>query len=66
MWEGAYVDVDESQCLYDMPREILQAIPGRDPYGDGPHPEQFLLLRRRGRGHDRLRGLGHEKRRSAH
>lgn len=28
LWEGAYVDVDESECLYDMPREILQAIPG--------------------------------------
>jgi Fe-S oxidoreductase len=28
LWEGAFVDVDESQCLYDMPREILQAVPG--------------------------------------
>ncbi len=28
LWEGAFVDVDESECLYDMPREIIQAIPG--------------------------------------
>jgi Fe-S oxidoreductase len=28
LWEGAYVDVDESECLYDKPREILKAIPG--------------------------------------
>ena len=28
LWEGAFVDVDESGCLYDMPREIIQAIPG--------------------------------------
>jgi len=28
LWEGAYIDVDESECLYDRPREILQAIPG--------------------------------------
>ena len=28
LWEGAYVDVDESDCMYDMPREIIQAIPG--------------------------------------
>jgi Fe-S oxidoreductase len=28
LWEGAYVDVDESECLYDIPREILKAIPG--------------------------------------
>lgn len=28
LWEGAYVDMDESDCLYDEPREVLQAIPG--------------------------------------
>jgi Fe-S oxidoreductase len=28
LWEGAFVDVDESECLYDRPREILNAIPG--------------------------------------
>jgi Fe-S oxidoreductase len=28
LWEGAYIDVDESECLYDKPREILKAIPG--------------------------------------
>ncbi len=28
LWEGAYVEVDESDCLYDEPRELLQAIPG--------------------------------------
>lgn len=30
LWEGAFVDVDESDCLYDVPREILKAIPGLD------------------------------------
>ena len=28
LWEGAYVDVDESECLYDIPREIIKAVPG--------------------------------------
>jgi len=28
LWEGAYVDMDESDCLYDQPRELLRAIPG--------------------------------------
>ena len=28
LWEGAYIDVDESQCLYDIPREIIRSIPG--------------------------------------
>jgi heterodisulfide reductase subunit D len=28
LWEGAYVDVDDSECLYDIPRELIQAIPG--------------------------------------
>lgn len=28
LWEGAYVDVDESDCLYDIPRELIQAVPG--------------------------------------
>lgn len=28
LWEGAYVDVSEADCLYDQPREVLKAIPG--------------------------------------
>lgn len=28
LWEGAYLDVDEGECLYDQPRELLKAIPG--------------------------------------
>ena len=28
LWEGAYLGVDEIECLYDMPREIIKAIPG--------------------------------------
>ena len=30
LWKGAYIDTDESECLYDIPRELLQAIPGVD------------------------------------
>jgi len=28
LWKGAYVGIDESECLYDIPRELLKAIPG--------------------------------------
>ena len=28
LWKGAYVGLNEEDCLYDVPREILQAIPG--------------------------------------
>lgn len=28
LWPGAFVDVDESNCLYETSREILEAIPG--------------------------------------
>ncbi len=28
LWPGAYVGLDESECLYDQPRELLKAIPG--------------------------------------
>ena len=28
LWKGAYVGVNEEECLYDIPRELLQAIPG--------------------------------------
>ena len=28
LWKGAFVRTDESDCLYDIPRELLQAIPG--------------------------------------
>jgi Fe-S oxidoreductase len=28
LWEGAYVDIDESQCMYDIPRELIKSIPG--------------------------------------
>jgi Fe-S oxidoreductase len=28
LWQGAYLDVDENECLYNQPRELLQAIPG--------------------------------------
>lgn len=27
-WEGAYLGLDESECLYDQPRELLAALPG--------------------------------------
>ena len=27
-WKGSYLGKDEAQCLYDVPREMLQAIPG--------------------------------------
>ncbi len=27
-WKGAYLDVDQGECLYEQPRELLQAIPG--------------------------------------
>ena len=30
LWEGAFVEADESNCLYEQPRELLQAIPGVD------------------------------------
>ena len=30
LWKGAYVDVSMEDCLYDVPRELLQAIPGID------------------------------------
>ena len=28
LWEGAYLDVDQSECLYEQPRDLLKAIPG--------------------------------------
>ncbi len=28
LWAGAYISLDEADCLYDTPRELLQAIPG--------------------------------------
>jgi heterodisulfide reductase subunit D len=28
LWQGAYVGVNEEECLYDTPRELLRAIPG--------------------------------------
>jgi Fe-S oxidoreductase len=28
LWKGAYVSLDEGDCLYDVPREMLKAIPG--------------------------------------
>jgi Fe-S oxidoreductase len=28
LWEGAYVDISEEECVYDEPRELLAAIPG--------------------------------------
>ena len=28
LWKGAYISQNEEGCLYDAPREILQAIPG--------------------------------------
>jgi len=28
LWPGAFVDRDESKCLYEQPRKVLQAIPG--------------------------------------
>jgi Fe-S oxidoreductase len=28
LWKGAYVGLDESECLYDIPRELIKAIPG--------------------------------------
>ncbi len=27
-WKGSYLSVDESECLYEQPRELLKAIPG--------------------------------------
>ncbi|MCF8144508.1 MAG: (Fe-S)-binding protein [Deltaproteobacteria bacterium] len=28
LWKGAYVGLNDEDCLYDVPREILRAIPG--------------------------------------
>ncbi|MEW6443272.1 MAG: (Fe-S)-binding protein [bacterium] len=28
LWKGAYVESNEGECLYEQPRELLQAIPG--------------------------------------
>ena len=28
LWAGAYLSLNEEDCLYDVPRELLQAIPG--------------------------------------
>jgi Fe-S oxidoreductase len=28
LWKGAYIGINEQDCLYDVPREILRAIPG--------------------------------------
>ncbi len=28
LWKGAYLDVDESDCLYEIPRELIKAVPG--------------------------------------
>ena len=28
LWAGAYISQDEADCLYDIPRELLKAIPG--------------------------------------
>ncbi len=28
LWKGAYVGVNEEECLYDIPRELIKAIPG--------------------------------------
>ena len=28
LWKGAYVGMNEEECLYDIPRELLRAIPG--------------------------------------
>jgi heterodisulfide reductase subunit D len=30
LWVGAYVKLDEKECLYDVPRQLLKAIPGID------------------------------------
>ncbi|MBW1731077.1 MAG: (Fe-S)-binding protein [Deltaproteobacteria bacterium] len=27
-WKDAYLETDQSECLYDIPRELLKAIPG--------------------------------------
>jgi Fe-S oxidoreductase len=27
-WEGAYLGLKEEECLYEIPRELLRAIPG--------------------------------------
>ena len=28
LWKGAYVGLNEEDCLYDVPRDMLKAIPG--------------------------------------
>jgi heterodisulfide reductase subunit D len=28
LWPGAYLGMSEEECLYDQPRELLQALPG--------------------------------------
>ena len=28
LWEGAYIQQNNENCLFDIPREMLQAIPG--------------------------------------
>ena len=28
LWKGAYLETNEEECLYDQPRELLNAIPG--------------------------------------
>jgi len=28
LWKGAYIGLNEEECLYDIPRELLKAIPG--------------------------------------
>jgi len=30
LWAGAYINLDETDCLYETPRELLRAIPGID------------------------------------
>ena len=30
LWAGAYVSLNDEDCLYDKPRELLKAIPGID------------------------------------
>ena len=66
LWPGAYVGMSEEDCVYEEPRELLQAIPGVEFMEMERNRANSYLLRRRRRGDDRLRRLGRQERQPAH
>ena len=53
--KGAYVGVSEKECLYDVPRDLLKAIPGIELREMERIRDNSYLLWRRWRRNDWIR-----------